>query len=248
MISRNELRFGRDKSGPYEKWVHYDVSYNHSSIQQGEYVDTPQTTTTRRFAQQTAANDEQRLKLVQSAYQLIAEKGMAGLRIREVAARVGLNHATLLYYFPTKEALIHGVVYYCAEQFDVLKAPDAPPTETDIPREQLRQRYIANLAYQLREAPELFLVLDELLLYARRDAGTRQVLTQAVAFWQQSLMRLFERDIAQGRFRPDLDAKSAALMVISFCQGISLLLVENPASIDGVIAQFEQWFLSISSD
>ncbi len=208
-------------------------------------MDTPQTTTTRRFAQQTAANDEQRLKLVQSAYQLIAEKGMAGLRIREVAARVGLNHATLLYYFPTKEALINGVVYYCAEQFDVLNAPDAS-AETDIPREQLRQRYIVNLAYQLREAPELFLVLDELLLYARRDAGTRRVLTQAIAFWQQSLVTLFEHDITQGRFRPDLDAKSAALMVISFCQGISLLLVENPASIDGVIAQFEQWFLSIS--
>lgn len=210
-------------------------------------MDTPQTTTTRRFAQQTAANDEQRLKLVQSAYQLIAEKGMAGLRIREVAARVGLNHATLLYYFPTKEALINGVVYYCANQFDVLKAPDTP-TETDIPREQLRQRYVADLAYQLREAPELFLVLDELLLHARRDPGTRHVLTQAIAFWQQSLVSLFERDIAQGRFRSDLDAKSAALMVISFCQGISLLLVQNSTDIDGVIAQFEQWFLSISSN
>ena len=220
------------------------MSYNYGNTQQGDHVDTPQTTT-RRFAQQTAANDERRLKLVQSAYQLIAKKGMAGLRIREVAARVGLNHATLLYYFPTKEALINAVVYYCADQFDVLKAPDAS-TERDIPRDQLRQRYVADLAYQLREAPELFLVLDELLLYARRDAGTRQVLTQAVAFWQQSLVTLFERDIAQGRFRSDLDAKSAALMVISFCQGISLLLVENPASIDGVIAQFEQWFLSIS--
>ena len=227
--------------------MHYDVSYNHDNIQQGEYVDTPQTATTRRFAQQTTANDERRLKLVQSAYQLIAEKGMAGLRIREVAARVGLNHATLLYYFPTKEALINSVVYYCAEQFDVLKAPDAP-AETDTPREQLRQRYIADLAYQLRKAPELFLVLDELLLYARRDAGTRQVLTRAIAFWQQSLVTLFEHDIAQGRFRSDLDAKSAALMVISFCQGISLLLVDDPASIDGVIAQFEQWFLSISAD
>lgn len=111
---------------------------------------TSRPSTTRRFAQQTAANDEQRLKLVRSAYQLIAEKGMAGLRIREVASRVGLNHATLLYYFPTKEALIKGVVDYCAHQFDVFQAPNAPADLT-LPRTQLYQRYIANLAYQLQE-------------------------------------------------------------------------------------------------
>jgi AcrR family transcriptional regulator len=210
-------------------------------------VPTSRTPTTRRIAQQTASSDEQRLKLIQSAYNLIAEKGMAGLRIREVASRVGLNHATLLYYFPTKEALIQGVVDYCAHQFDVLQAPNAP-TDLTTPRIQLRQRYLADLAYQLREVPELFLVLDELLLYARRDADTRKVLSNAVAYWQQSLTMLFEHDIAQGRFHADLDAKSAALMIISFCQGISLLLTTSPDDISGVIAQFERWFLSISSN
>ena len=208
---------------------------------------TSRTTSTRRFAQQTAANDEQRLKLIHSAYQLIAEKGMAGLRIREVASRVGLNHATLLYYFPTKEALIKGVVDYCVHQFDMFQAPNAPADLTR-PRTQLYQRYIANLAYQLREMPELFLVLDELLLHARRDTSTHQVLSTAVGFWQASLTDLFEHDIAKGRFQPDLDAKSAALMIISFCQGISLLLTTKPDDIEGVIAQFERWFLSISSN
>ena len=210
-------------------------------------MSTSRTPTTRRIAQQTASSDEQRLKLIQSAYQLIAEKGMAGLRIREVASRVGLNHATLLYYFPTKEALIKGVVDYCAHQFDVLQAPNAP-ADLATPRTQLYQRYLADLAYQLRAMPELFLVLDELLLHARRDSGTRQVLSTAIDFWRQSLTTLFERDIAQGRFQADLDAKSAALMVISFCQGISLLLNTSPDDIDGVIAQFERWFLSISSN
>ena len=172
---------------------------------------------------------------------------MAGLRIREVASRIGLNHATLLYYFPTKEALIKAVVDYCAHQFDVLQAPNAP-TDLALPHTQLRQRYLADLAYQLREVPELFLVLDELLLHARRDVGTRHVLSIAVAFWQESLTTLFERDIAQGHFQADLDAKSAALMIISFCQGVSLLLTTRPDDIDGVIAQFERWFLSISSN
>src|ERR1700737_998675 len=53
---------------------------------------------------------EDRLKaLVQAAFNQIAERGFEGLRTREVAAGVGLNIATLHYYFPTKESLIRGV-------------------------------------------------------------------------------------------------------------------------------------------
>ncbi|TMC63676.1 MAG: helix-turn-helix transcriptional regulator [Chloroflexota bacterium] len=44
--------------------------------------------------------------LVEAAFNQIAERGFEGLRTREVAAGVGLNIATLHYYFPTKEALI----------------------------------------------------------------------------------------------------------------------------------------------
>ncbi|GCE28370.1 TetR family transcriptional regulator [Dictyobacter alpinus] len=199
--------------------------------------------TTRRFASQTAENDERRLKLVQSAYQLIAEKGMAGLRIREVAARIHLNHATLLYYFPTKEALIRGVIDYCIQQFEVVhQQPDASSQPTS--NELFQQRYFADLAYQLRTAPELFLVLDELLLHARRDPLTNHIFTEAMDMWLQFLIQNFEDEVSQGRLRADLDVRSAAFMVITFCQGISLLLNARPDDIDNIIHQLEHWLLN----
>ena len=200
--------------------------------------------THRRLASHTASTDEQRLRLVQSAYQLIAEKGMAGLRIREVASRIGLNHATLLYYFLTKEALIQAVVAFCVRQFEEIHSPHASPFFT--PGEQLRQLYLSDLAYQLREAPELFLVLDELLLHARRDSATNRVLSEAVTGWQSSLENLIQAEITAGRFRADLDARSAALTLMAFCQGIGLLLHTQSGDIDGVLAQFAQWFHSLA--
>ncbi len=199
----------------------------------------------RRIAPQTASTDEQRLRLVRSAYQLIAEKGMAGLRIREVASRVRLNHATLLYYFPTKETLIHAVVAFCIRQFEVIQTPRASSYASP-PSEPLRQRYLFDLAYQLREAPELFLVLDELLLYARRDPTTHSILSEAVTAWQSSLESLMQKEITAGRFRADLDVRSAALTLMAFCQGIGLLLHTQPTDIDGILAQFAQWFHSLS--
>jgi len=57
----------------------------------------------------TAHRDERRRSLVLAAYQLIAEKGFEQLRTRDVAARAGVNIATLHYYFASKEDLIPGV-------------------------------------------------------------------------------------------------------------------------------------------
>lgn len=57
---------------------------------------------------------EQRRSLIEAAYRIIAEQGLKGLRTRTVAAQVGLTHATLHYYFPTKETLIQAVIDYAA--------------------------------------------------------------------------------------------------------------------------------------
>jgi TetR/AcrR family transcriptional regulator, regulator of cefoperazone and chloramphenicol sensitivity len=201
--------------------------------------------THRRFAPQTASTDEQRARLVQSAYQLIVEKGMAGLRIREVASRIGLNHATLLYYFPTKEALIQAVAALCIRQFRVIQAPHSSSSST--PGEYLRQLYLSDLAYQLREAPGLFLVLDELLLYSRRDPTTHRFFSEVVLAWQHSLETLIQEEVEAGGFRADLDVRSTALTIMTFCQGIGLLLQTKPGDIDSILAQLAQWFHTLSA-
>jgi AcrR family transcriptional regulator len=63
--------------------------------------------------------NERASEVVRAAYALIVEKGMEGLRTREVADKVGINSATLHYYFPTKEALIQGVVEHLMRETSV---------------------------------------------------------------------------------------------------------------------------------
>src|SRR2546421_11925323 len=67
--------------------------------------------------------------LVQAAFNQIAERGFEGLRTREVAAGGGLNIATLHYYFPTKEALIRGVVAHAMDRFRSTLAPPGSPAD-----------------------------------------------------------------------------------------------------------------------
>src|SRR4029079_7656142 len=52
-----------------------------------------------------APTDDRRAAIAKAARELIVEKGVEGLRTRDVAERVGINVATMHYHVPTKEAL-----------------------------------------------------------------------------------------------------------------------------------------------
>src|SRR2546425_4292453 len=70
---------------------------------------------------------ERQEELVVAAYGLVATRGFEGLRTRDVAGAVGLNVATLHYYYPTKEALIRGGVGHAMGRFRSTLSPAGSP-------------------------------------------------------------------------------------------------------------------------
>src|SRR6267143_4416601 len=101
--------------------------------------------------------EPRRDELVRAAYGLLAERGFEGLRTREVAGAVGVNIATLHYYFPSKEDLIRGVVGYAMSRFQSTLASGGTAVE------QLRAHF-RGLRRLSRDEPELFAVMGELML------------------------------------------------------------------------------------
>jgi len=112
--------------------------------------------------QQSAISEKRRQELVLAAYREIAERGFEGLRTREVADSVGVNIATLHYYFPTKEALIRAVLDHAMERFRSTLVPHGSPSD------QLRN-YLRSVRNLLVEEPELGAVMAELALRSVRD-------------------------------------------------------------------------------
>ncbi|GLV55438.1 hypothetical protein KDH_22820 [Dictyobacter sp. S3.2.2.5] len=201
----------------------------------------------RRRAQQgrTAHGDERRQELIQTAYRLIAEKGVGGLRTRDVAALVGINTATLHYYFPTKEHLLQAVAQQLGYAFTTSPAPGTSAGDgANTPSEQM-EAYFASLAYQLRTTPERFVVMNELFFAASRDerlAGALEVDTH----WQAYLNSILEEGVKQGSFRSDLNVEQTALTIIAFCKGLPLLQ-SQPDSLDKIITSFKNWFFSMTA-
>jgi AcrR family transcriptional regulator len=174
-------------------------------------------------------------ELVRAAYRLIANEGFEGLRTRDVAAAVGLNVATLHYYFPTKEALIRGVVAHAASRFrETLGGAGSART-------QLR-RHFQGLGRLARDEPELFAVMGEVALRARRDAALAKMLRELDEAWYATLETLLRRASRQGEIALDASPASLAALVVPTLKGLFMVPADarDLRRVDQTLAQVER--------
>jgi AcrR family transcriptional regulator len=173
---------------------------------------------------------------VLAAYRRIAEAGFEGLRTRDVAAEVGVNVATLHYYFPTKESLIRAVVGHAMGRFRTTFAPGSKPGE--------------QLAAQLRgvrrlaiHEPELFVVMGELALRSRRDPAIATIFKDTMDAWHSTLRTLVTHAQVEGFVDSGLDPGTVASLVIATLNGLFLVPVATtPAEqVDKTLTQLERF-------
>ncbi len=179
---------------------------------------------------------DRRQALILAAFHAIAEKGFEGLRVRDVAAQVGINGATLHHYFATKEDLIQGVVEYVITR---LRETMQPQDTSANPAEWLHQHLIR--LYQLmQEEPALFIVLTEMSLRAQRKP-VLHYLVQQEAVWHELLAQILQAGIKQQIWSSDLDADATATAIITLLEGASLWAAVSPNRGERVLAQLEKW-------
>jgi AcrR family transcriptional regulator len=184
--------------------------------------------------------DERRQELILATYDVIAEKGFEGLRVREVAAKAGVNIATLHYYFPSKEDLIRGVVDYIHTQFITITAP----TETgEDPAPGELGHLVRDLAVQLERKPELFLVLSELHLRSPRNPAIQELLLDMDTSWRAHVRQLCAEGVRAGALRQDLDPDRAASILTALVKGLGLQHVSrlNTPDYEAIGHDIEDW-------
>jgi AcrR family transcriptional regulator len=181
-----------------------------------------------------SARDDRRRALVQAAFNEIAERGFEGLRTREVATEVGVNIATLHYYFPTKEALIRGVVELSMQRFRSTLAAHGSSAD------QLRNHLHA-VRRLLRDEPRLAAVMAELALRSARDPALAQVMAETNDAWHRTVRGLLRRAVRDGHLRPELDSDDVAAIVVATLTSMTLPAVAGAARTDQALRQLERW-------
>ncbi|WP_417674541.1 TetR/AcrR family transcriptional regulator [Pseudodonghicola sp.] len=153
--------------------------------------------------------DERREMIADAARQLIAEKGLAALRTRDVAERVGINISTLHFHVRSKAALLTLVAETSRDAFLSLLPPDPAPD-----RDALTQLRAEVQAFHdsLRDRPELFRCFGQLAQLAETDAAIAATLEGFTRGWAGRYAAIIGLGRDQGVFRADVDPYPAALM------------------------------------
>lgn len=197
---------------------------------------SPKLTVKRGRPKALAVAEPRRDELVSAAYRRIAEAGFEGLRTRDVAAEAGVNIATLHYYFPTKEALIRGVVGHAMGRFRTAFAPGSRPGE------QLAAQ-LQGVRRLARDEPELFVVMGELALRSGRDPAIAAIFKETIEAWHSTLRTLVSHAQREGFVDKRLDPDTVASLVIATLNGLFMIPVANTASdrVDKALGQLESF-------
>ena len=188
--------------------------------------------------------DSRRAEIAAAVRALIVERGFEGLRMRDIADRVGINIATLHYHIPSKEALIGLVAQSLRDDF--IAQHQARPRQGLSPLELMRLEF-ADFRDTVLHNSERFVVMGELQERARRDPAVAEMVRPMRGYWHQEWRRIFEAGRADGTFRRDLDPSAAASIVIGGM--ISTLKQPEPLeeALDRVFSELERCFVTAST-
>jgi AcrR family transcriptional regulator len=173
---------------------------------------------------------------VLAAYRRLADDGFEGLRTRGIADDVGVNVATLHYHFPTKEAVVRGVVGHALGRF----RSTLPTSGTA--RDQLRAHF-RGLRRLSRREPELFSVMGELALRGRRDRGVAAILRRTDEFWHYTLRDLLRRGSRDRTVDLPGNADDVCGLIIVALKGTYMLPAASRKAqlLDRTLDQLERW-------
>ncbi len=162
--------------------------------------------------------------LVEAAIQAIADGGFEKLTTRNVAARTGMNIATLHYYFATKEDLIEATLRRVVRELETPFLPGAGGN----PLIELRDEFAATFE-RLKRRPEIYRLLVELHARSSHDPSSRRLLAAMTGSWNRNIAAYLSEGIKRGVFRADLDVEAAALGIMASVKGI-VMECQNDAS------------------
>ena len=192
---------------------------------------------------QQARTQDRKRELVEIAYRLIADNGLEGFRIRQVAGAASIDNGTLHYYFASKETLIQSVVEHLMQDLQTNRC-DQGNSEDRTALDELRTEF-ADIRVRLHESPEQFIVLSELAIRSWRDPTIAEMFKRLDDGWYAHLEALLKRGIEQGLFRKDLDVGSCARAIMVALRGIGYQSRLPRRKLDALLselaAQTEHW-------
>ena len=154
-----------------------------------------------------------------AAREVIAERGIENLSLRDVARKLGVSHQAPYKHYPSRDHLLTEVLRRCFQHF-AAHLDDRPPCEE--PREDLRQLGVRYLSFAQAHPLEYRLMFSTTWPEAAKDAGLMADGNYAFDILRKVLRRLHGSS-ARLRSKVDLDA----IYIWSTMHGLAGIMSSN---------------------
>jgi len=162
--------------------------------------------------------DRRREALVRAGYAEILQKGIGALTLDSVVARADSSKGGALYYFPSKEDLLYGVLNWLLAQ--VSRTLDEVTQTADSPRAKLAAE-LEVLFHSAEVNRKLYLVLFDYLTLGTRTERFRSLLAGFLAECAERDKAIIEEGIKLHQFRR-VRAEDAAATIRALVDGYCL--------------------------
>jgi AcrR family transcriptional regulator len=173
-----------------------------------------------------------RERILQAACDLIAERGIGGARIAQIARAAGVSTALVHYHFRTREVLLAETLDYA---FDVAAAvrlranADSGESATDGSAARRLADVVEQSLPDTDPGRREWQLWAELWLGAARDPGLRPIAAQMYARYRSWIATAVAEGIATGEFAP-VDPAETADLAMALIDGLGLrVLLGDPA-------------------
>lgn len=167
---------------------------------------------------------ERRAQILDEMIRMVASHGVDASSLRSVADALGITHAALRHYFPSRDELLLAVYH----EHEVRSQADPERVKSAIG--DMRDSAVRN-----RAVPGLVQLYTTLSADAVQEGhpATREFMRERFAALRAELAEWIRADQAAGRIRDDLDAVDLASLGIAASDGLQVQWLLDPDAVDG---------------
>ncbi len=174
-----------------------------------------------------------RAQLAQAAYRAVVERGVDGLRLKDIADQAGITSAAVLYYYGSVDELIEEVYSRSMDRFIRLREEAA--ARHDDPRDQLRACIDEGIATGPDD--EVARLLVELIPRSLRDPKVGEIDEELYDRQEAIYQAVLERGAERGLFRLADDAADLAAAFVALEDGFQLEVVAGRRTREYAVAR-----------
>ncbi len=162
-----------------------------------------------------------RASILQAALEMFAEKGFEGASIRDIAAKVGVNHALIKYHFEDKESLWKAAVEFLFDRLNE-EMTVAPESEEGLSELDRVKNFVRRYVHYCAQHPEHARIMVQASV---RDDERLEWATRFIKRSHMVGMTDLKKHVREGIW-PNVSHISLIYILVAVCQTFFMLAPE----------------------